>query len=129
MSSTPIKRSSDGDGSAEKRLKTEDQEQTKPVHDLGVVLLKDHLGDIVAHVPLVNFKTYAPSVVKDLKTQIMREYNLIIYTHKSGPFLASSDIRKWAEWLVKRDIRTALGVESSSASSADSALWHAQDIG
>ncbi|THX22345.1 hypothetical protein D6D12_09234 [Aureobasidium pullulans] len=129
MSSTPIKRSSDGDGSAEKRQKTEDQEQTKPVYDLGVVLLKDHLGDIVAHVPLVNFKTYAPSVVKDLKTQIMGEYNLIIYTYKSGPFLASSDIRRWAEWLVKRDIKAALGGESSSGFHASHALWAAKILG
>ncbi|THX70071.1 hypothetical protein D6C97_09009 [Aureobasidium pullulans] len=125
MSSTPIKRSSDGDGSAEKRQKTEDQEQTKPVYDLGVVLLKDHLGDIVAHVPLVNFKTYAPSVVKDLKTQIMGEYNLIIYTHKSGPFLVSSDIRRWAKWLVTRDIRTALGGELLSAHNVPRALYQA----
>lgn len=34
MSSTATKRSSDGDGSAEKRQKTEDQEQTKPVYEL-----------------------------------------------------------------------------------------------
>ncbi|THX69543.1 hypothetical protein D6D05_08970 [Aureobasidium pullulans] len=129
MSSTPIKRSSDGDGSAEKRQKTEDQEQTKPVYDLGVVLLKDHLGDIVAHVPLVNFKTYAPSVVKDLKTQIMGEDNLIIYTHKTGPSLASSDIRRWAKWLVKRDIRTALGGEAPSAAHAGRALIHAEFLG
>lgn len=33
MSSTPTKRSSDGDGSAEKRLKTEDQKQAKPVYE------------------------------------------------------------------------------------------------
>ncbi|THY37078.1 hypothetical protein D6C98_10823 [Aureobasidium pullulans] len=129
MSSTPTKRSSDSDGSAEKRLKTEDQEQAKPVYDLGVVLLKDDLGDIVAHVPLVNFKTYAPSVVKDLRTQIMGEYNLIIYTHKSGPFTASSDIQRWADWLVKRDIRTALESNPSSVRPAGQALWHAQDLG
>lgn len=96
---------------------------------MGVVLLKDHLGDIVAHVPLVNFKTYAPSVVKDLKTQIMGEYNLIIYTYKSGPFLASSDIRRWAEWLVKRDIKAALGGESSSGFHASHALWAAKILG
>ncbi|THY71012.1 hypothetical protein D6C87_09968 [Aureobasidium pullulans] len=128
MSSTPIKRSSDGDGSAEKRQKTEDQEQTKPVYDLGVVLLKDHLGDNVAHVPLVNFKTYAPSVVKDLKTQIMGEDNLIIYTHKTGPSLASSDIRRWANWLVKRDIRTALG-GVWSAHNAPRALYQSVILG
>ncbi|THY10654.1 hypothetical protein D6D02_06265 [Aureobasidium pullulans] len=129
MSSTATKRSSDGDGSAEKRLKTEDQEQTKPVHVLGVVLLKNHLGDVVAQVPLVNFKTYAPSIVKDLKTQIMGEYNLVIYTHKSGSRLTSSNIRKWADWLVQRDIRTALGSETSSASHARSALLQAQNLG
>lgn len=83
----------------------------------------------MAHVPLVNFKKYDPSVVKDLKTQIMGEYNLIIYTHKSGPFLASSNVQKWADWLVKRDIRTALGGESSSVSHASQALWNAQHLG
>ncbi|THW83902.1 hypothetical protein D6D15_09260 [Aureobasidium pullulans] len=129
MSSPATKRSSDGDGSAEKRLKTEDQEQTMPVYDLGVVLLKNNRGDVVTHVPLVNFKTYASSVVKDLKTQIMGEYNLTIYTYKSGPPLINRDIRTWADWLVKRDIKAALGGESSSASHADSALWHAQDLG
>lgn len=102
---------------------------TLALPSLSVVLLKNHCGDVVTHVPLVNFKTYASSVVKDLKTEVMGEYNLMIYTHKSGPFSASSDIRRWAEWLVKRDIRTALGVESSSASHADSALWHAHDLG
>ncbi|THV63469.1 hypothetical protein D6D28_10661 [Aureobasidium pullulans] len=129
MSSAPIKRSSDGDGSAEKRLKTEDQEQAKPVYDLGVVLLKNNRGDVVTHVPLVNFKTYASSVVKDLKTQIMGEYNPTIYTYKSGPLLINRDIRTWADWLVKRDIKAALGGESSSAYHASSALCDAQDLG
>ncbi|TIA47325.1 hypothetical protein D6C83_05191 [Aureobasidium pullulans] len=72
MSSTPTKRSSDGDGSAEKRLKTEDQEQAKPVYD--------------------------------------------------------SDIRKWADWLVKRDIGTVLGGEPSGAHHAGRALYHATYI-
>ncbi|THV63943.1 hypothetical protein D6D29_10723 [Aureobasidium pullulans] len=125
MSSTATKRSSDGDGSAEKRLKTEDQEQAKPVYDLGVVLLKNNRGDVVTHVPLVNFKTYASSVVKDLKTQIMGERNLIIYTYKSGPSLINPDIRTWADWLVKRDIGTALGGEPSGAHHAGRALYHA----
>ncbi|TIA55080.1 hypothetical protein D6C77_07490 [Aureobasidium pullulans] len=128
MSSTPTKRSSDGDGSAEKRLKTEDQEQAKPVYDLGVVLLKNNRGDVVTHVPLVNFKTYASSVVKNLKTQIMGEYNLTIYIHKSGYTLISSDIRKWADWLVKRDIGTVLGGEPSGAHHAGRALYHATYI-
>ncbi|THV65822.1 hypothetical protein D6D27_10337 [Aureobasidium pullulans] len=127
MSSPATKRSSDGDGSAGKRLKTEDQEQTKPVYDLGVVLLKNHRGDVVTHVPLVNFKTYASSVVRDLKTEVMGEYNLMIYTHKSGPLLINNpDIRTWADWLVKRDIKAALGGESSSAYHASRALWVAQ---
>ncbi|TIA08761.1 hypothetical protein D6C81_08968 [Aureobasidium pullulans] len=125
MSSTATKRSSDGDGSAEKRQKTEDQKQAKPVYDLGVVLLKNNRGDVVTHVPLFNFKTYASSVVKDLKTQIMGEYNLTIYTYKSGPLLINRDIRTWADWLVKRDIKAALGGESSSAYH----LWVAQKIG
>ncbi|THW75404.1 hypothetical protein D6D17_10535 [Aureobasidium pullulans] len=129
MFSTATKRSSDGDGSAEKRLKTEDQEQAKPVYDLSVVLLKNNRGDVVTHVPLVNFKTYASSVVKDLKTQIMGEYNLIIYTYKSGPFLINPDIRTWADWLVKRDIKAALGGGSSSGFHIGSALWYAQDLG
>ncbi|THY74999.1 hypothetical protein D6C93_10383 [Aureobasidium pullulans] len=129
MSSTPTKRSSDGDGSAEKRLKTEDQEQAKPVYDLGVVLLKNHLGEVVTQVPLINFKIYASSVVKDLKTQIMGERNLIIYTYKSGSSLINPDIRTWADWLVKRDIGTALGGESSSVCPAGQALWNAQVLG
>ncbi|THX39352.1 hypothetical protein D6D08_10695 [Aureobasidium pullulans] len=128
MSSTPTKRSSDGDGSAEKRLKTEDQKQAKPVYDLGVVLLKNNRGDVVTHVPLVNFKTYASSVVKNLKTQIMGEYNLTIYIHKSGYTLIGSDIRKWADWLVKRDIGTVLGGEPSGAHHAGRALYHATYI-
>ncbi|THZ92264.1 hypothetical protein D6C82_09508 [Aureobasidium pullulans] len=129
MSSTATKRSSDGDGSAEKRQKTEDQKQAKPVYDLGVVLLKNNRGDVVTHVPLFNFKTYASSVVKDLKTQIMGEYNLTIYTYKSGPLLINRDIRTWADWLVKRDIRTALRGELMSAYHASRALWVAQKIG
>jgi len=96
---------------------------------LGVVLLKNHRGDVVTHVPHVNFKIYAPSVVKNLETQIMAENNLIIYTHKSGPSLASSDIRRWAKWLVKRDIRTALGGEAPSAAHAGRALIHAEFLG
>ena len=59
----------------------------------------------------------------------MAENNLIIYTHKSGPSLASSDIRRWAKWLVKRDIRTALGGEAPSAAHAGRALIHAEFLG
>lgn len=59
----------------------------------------------------------------------MGEYNLTIYTYKSGPCLYSCDIRKWADWLVKRDIRTALGSESSSVCPTAQALWNAQVLG
>ncbi|THW66509.1 hypothetical protein D6D19_09320 [Aureobasidium pullulans] len=124
MSSTPIKRSSDGDGSAEKRLKTEDQEQAKPVYER----CPPEEQDVVTHVPLVNFKTYASSVVKDLETQIMGECKLSIYTHTQYSFL-TPDIQRWANWLVKRDIGTALGGEPSSAFHVGSALWYARQLG
>ncbi|THZ12428.1 hypothetical protein D6C90_10382 [Aureobasidium pullulans] len=132
MSSPATKRSSDGDGSAEKRLKTEDQEQTKPVYDLGVVLLKNHRGDVVTHVPLVNFKIFAPTLVKELETQNLGECNLSIYTHTSvtsHDSLPNPDVQRWANWLVKRDIRTSLGGEASSAAHAGRALIHAKILG
>lgn len=83
----------------------------------------------MTQVPLINFKTYAPSLVKELKIQNLGEYNLSIYTHSYYNNLLTSDIQRWANWLVKRDIRTELGDETLSAAHAGRALVHAKFLG
>lgn len=59
----------------------------------------------------------------------MGEHNLTIYTYRSGPLSINPYIRTWANWLVKRDIKAALGGESSRAYHASRALWVAQILG
>ncbi|KAH0365270.1 hypothetical protein KCU65_g6221, partial [Aureobasidium melanogenum] len=62
---TAIKRSSNGDDSPDKRQKTTQQKDGKPIYDLNIVVLK-HKGILMTQVPLLNFQTLAAEKVKDL---------------------------------------------------------------
>ncbi|KAG9685875.1 hypothetical protein KCU95_g12414, partial [Aureobasidium melanogenum] len=99
------KRSSDEDASTNKRQKTTQHDGGKSAYDLQIVAMK-HKGEIVAHVPLPNFRSFHPGRVKDLVEISDVENDCWKFHYYDASALCNgSAVQNWVSWLQHWDLR------------------------
>ena len=67
----------------------------------------------VAQVPALNFKTFVPEKIPDLKTEIIEgdTHRWKFYTY-SVPLFSKRAVERWASWLEHRDLRAIVGLRN-----------------
>ncbi|KAH0384295.1 hypothetical protein KCU92_g4592, partial [Aureobasidium melanogenum] len=102
--SSATKRSSGGDVSDNKRPKTVQQNEGKPIFDMNTVVL-EHERVFVAKVPLLNFQTFAPEKVKDLVEISGNDCSgWKFHAYNASVLGFERDVERWASWLINRDL-------------------------
>jgi len=90
-----------------------------------------HDGSPVVQVPLLNFQTYAPMKIPDLKIEITEgeTHRWKFYIYDTSELIFRSAGEMWARWLTHRDLRAVSNGEHTNGSNIIRALRDAERIG
>lgn len=85
-------------------------------------------GIPIVQVPLLNFQTFAPEKISDLKTEIAKgdTCRWKFYVYDASSFIFQYSVRRWASWLTHFDLRAIIDGGSTDGQQLRSAIVDAE---